>query len=659
MTESKDETLDAIEGELELDELADEMREAVDIRDRTYHLKTYEDCFTGTEATDWLVSSAAARDRDQAVMIGKVLVGAGYIHHVTRDHDFKDQELFYRFAADEDHGRRASFEDAREVSWSEFLGPAHSSSRKESRLPALSEYDEHPIDLAIEDTKGIEPADEHNAELLDQVHPRDWVNPEPEPRYNMVVIGGGTGGLVTAAAVAGLGGKVAMVEKHLLGGDCLNFGCVPSKALLRCARAAADVRDASEFGVHIDGEVRVDFGEVMERLRRIRAEISHHDSAERFARELGVDVFLGHGTFTGPDAVEVDGTELRFAKACIATGGAPGVPPIPGLEETPHFTNMDLFNLTERPPRFGVIGGGVIGSEMAQAFARLGSEVTVFELGDRILPREDDDAAAIVQESLLEDGVRFEFGASIERVSHVPDAGASGFPAVTLHLAERDDVEVDALLVATGRRPNVEGLGLEAAGVEFDERTGVKVDNRLQTTNSDVFAVGDVATKYRFTHAADFMARMVVRNALFFGREKFDDLLIPWCTYTDPEIAHVGLYPSDLEERGQAFDTFTREFAEVDRAILEGETDGFVRMHVEAGSDKILGATVVGPHAGDLIGEMTLAMQSDTGLGALANVIHPYPTIAESIRQSGDMYNRTRLTLTVKKLMRQVLSLRR
>ncbi|MGM0557770.1 MAG: FAD-containing oxidoreductase [Myxococcota bacterium] len=657
MTERADETPDAINADIELDQLAAQMREKVEVRDRKYHLKTYEDCFVGTEAVDWLVSSGIARDRSQAILVGNILHQAGYFHHVTRDHEFKDEDLFYRFAVDEDHGRKADDREGGSFAWSEFLGPAVESHGE--RQPKLAEYDENPVDLDVEDTKGIQPLDSHNTELLEQVHPRNWVNPEPEDRYNMVVIGAGTGGLVTAAAIAGLGGKVALIEKHLMGGDCLNFGCVPSKALLRCARAAADVRNASQFGVHIDGEVRIDFGQVMERLRDIRAKISHHDSAERFARELGVDVFIGHGEFTGPDTVEVEGTELTFAKACIATGGSPGAPPIPGLEDAPHFTNMDLFNLTERPPRFGVIGGGVIGSEMAQAFARLGSRVTLFELGDRILPREDEDAATVVQESLAEDGVEFVFGASIERVSHEPPPHEDAFPTVTLHLSDGDDVEVDALLVATGRRPNVHGLGLEKAGVEFDERTGVTVDNRLQTTNSDIFAVGDVATKYRFTHAADFMARMVVRNALFFGREKFDDLLIPWCTYTDPEIAHVGLYPSDLDERGIDFDTFTRDFADVDRAKLEGETEGFVRFHVKSGSDEILGATIVGPHAGDLISEVTLAMQTDTGLGTLANVIHPYPTIAEAIRQSGDNYNRTRLTTTVKKLMRQVLALRR
>jgi pyruvate/2-oxoglutarate dehydrogenase complex dihydrolipoamide dehydrogenase (E3) component len=646
-----------IQDDLDLDDLADQMREHVEIRDRTYHLKTYSDCFVGIEAVDWLVSDGVARDREQAVMVGNVLYQAGYFHHVTRDHEFKDDDLFYRFAVDEDHGRKKDAAEGGAISWSEFLGPA--TTEHGDRQPRLADYDEDPVELDREQTKGIEPPDEHNTELLEQVHPRNWVNPEPEDRYNMVVIGAGTGGLVTAAAVAGLGGKVALVEKHLMGGDCLNFGCVPSKALLRCARAAANVRDASQFGVHIDGDVRIEFGEVMERLRRIRAEISHHDSAERFARELGVDVFIGHGQFTGANTVEVDGTELQFAKACIATGGSPGLPPIAGLEDAPHFTNMDLFNLTERPPRFGVIGGGVIGSEMAQAFARLGSSVTLFELGDRILAREDADAASIVQESLEDDGVEFVFGANIERVSHEPPPHEDAYPSVTLHLADRPDVTVDALLVATGRRPNVDGLGLQEAGVEFDMRTGVVVDNRLRTTNTDVFAVGDVATKYRFTHAADFMARMVVRNALFFGRENFDDLLIPWCTYTDPEVAHVGLYPRDLEDRGFDFDTFTREFADVDRAKLEGDTDGFVRIHVASGSDEILGATIVGPHAGDLISEITLAMQTDTGLGTLANVIHPYPTIAEAIRQSGDNYNRTRLTTTVKKLMRQVLSLRR
>jgi pyruvate/2-oxoglutarate dehydrogenase complex dihydrolipoamide dehydrogenase (E3) component len=638
------------EPDLELDELVDTLRDNVEICDRSYRLKTYEDCFVGEEACEWMVAAGVAGDVEEAELIGNLLVEAGVFHHVLREHEFKNDYLFYRFTSDEDHGRKAHKTGGERVSWSDLLGPMNPTDSGAGLQPRLP--DEVVLRSAHKmDQIGVEPMDEANVELLDQVHPPAWVNPDPQGRYNMVVIGAGTGGLVTAAAVAGLGGKVALVEEHLMGGDCLNFGCVPSKALLRAARAVADVRRAEEFGVHVRGEVEVDFGQVMERLRSLRAHISHHDSAERFADELGVDVFLGRGEFTGPNTVEVGDTELEFAKACVATGAQPAAPPVPGLDEVDYLTSMSLFNLTELPARLGIIGAGPIGVEMAQAFARLGSEVTLFDIQDRILPREDADAAQIVYDALKEDGVQFRLGADIERVSQEG--------AIRVELAGSEPVlEFDRLLVATGRRPNVAGLGLEEAGVAYDERTGVEVDERLQTTNSDVFAVGDVCTRYQFTHAADFMARMVVRNALFFGRQKFDDLLIPWCTYTDPEIAHVGLYPSDLDERGVDYQTFTQSLADVDRAILEGETDGFVRLHVDD-SGTILGATIVGPSAGDLISEVAVAMRADMKLDALADVIHPYPTMAGAIRQAGDTYNRTRLTLTVKKLLRRVLSLRR
>ncbi|MFP4600754.1 MAG: FAD-containing oxidoreductase, partial [Persicimonas sp.] len=641
------------------DDLIDRLRQNVEITDRTWRLKTYEDCFVGEEACRWMVDSGVAADIEQAELIGNVLLEAGVFHHVLREHPFECDYLFYRFADDEDHGHKIRMEGNNDISWADLLGPMNMSDSGAGLQPRLPDQvvlrSASKLDETSPDHIGVEPMDEANVELLDQVHPPAWVNPEPEERYNMVVIGAGTGGLVTAAAVAGLGGKVALVEEHLMGGDCLNFGCVPSKALLRAARAVAELGRAEELGVRVRGEVEVDFEAVMERVRSLRAHISHHDSAERFADELGVDVFLGRGRFTGPDTVKVGDTELNFARACIATGAQPSVPPVPGLDEVPYLTNLSLFNLTELPPRMGVIGAGPIGVEMAQAFSRLGSEVTLFDIQDRILPREDADAADIVRDALEADGVRFRLGADTERVSHQEAAADASFPTIRVHLAAGETLEFDALLVAAGRRPNVGDLGLEAAGVAFDERTGVEVDERLQTTNSSVYAVGDVATRYQFTHAADFMARMVVRNALFFGRQKFDDLLIPWCTYSDPEIAHVGLYPRDLDERGLTYRTHTQPLADVDRAILEGETDGFVRIHVDD-SGTILGATIVGPHAGDLISEVAVAMRADMKLDALADVIHPYPTMAGAIRKVGDTHNRTRLTGTVKKLLRGLLS---
>jgi pyruvate/2-oxoglutarate dehydrogenase complex dihydrolipoamide dehydrogenase (E3) component len=451
---------------------------------------------------------------------------------------------------------------------------------------------------------------------------------------------------------------VALIEAHLLGGDCLNVGCVPSKALLRCAKAAAAARDAAEFGVKITGQVTVDFGFVMERMRRIRAGIAPNDSAKRFTEQLGVDVFLGRGRFTGKNSIDVNGKTLTFAKAVVATGGTAAIPGIPGLKEAPYLTNATVFNLTKLPARLGIIGAGPVGTELAQAFQRFGSQVTVFSRNDKILEKEDTDAARIVETSLRRDGVTFAFHTNYKSVEN-----SGGKPPVTVVIEDGDgserSLEFDALLVAAGRKPAVKGLGLEDAGVSYDERIGIDVNDKLQTTNPNVYAVGDVASKYQFTHMADFMARLVIRNALFFGRDKFSDFLIPWVTYTDPEVAHVGLYEKDLHERNTEFATFSREFADVDRGIVDGETEGFVKIHVKKGTDQILGATIVGSHAGDMLSEITVAMQSGMGLGKLANVIHPYPTAAEAIRQCGDAYNRSRLTPTVKAIFRRLMTLKR
>jgi pyruvate/2-oxoglutarate dehydrogenase complex dihydrolipoamide dehydrogenase (E3) component len=508
-------------------------------------------------------------------------------------------------------------------------------------------------DSIIEEFPQAHPFDEHNRALIANVHPTDWTNPEPSGRYNMVVIGGGTAGLVTAAGAAGLGAKVALIERALLGGDCLNVGCVPSKALIRCARAYAEVRDASAFGVTVPDGATVDFDSVMERMRKLRADISPNDSAKRF-RELGIDVFIGDARFTGPDTVEVDGKTLRFSRACIATGARAVPLPIPGLEEAGYLTNETLFSLTELPRRMAVIGAGPIGCEMAQSFARFGTEVTLVEAMHQLLGREDQDAAERIKQALLRDGVRINCCAKITGVRKEDDE-----TILTLEGETGGELVVDAVLVSVGRAPNVEGLGLEAAGVEFDERQGVKVNDRLRTANPRIFAAGDICSPYKFTHAADFMARIVIQNALFFGRSKASALTIPWCTYTDPEIAHVGMYERDARQRGIDVHTITVELSDVDRAVLDGEEEGFLKVHLKRGTDRILGATLVARHAGEMINEITLAMVAGKGLGAIAKTIHPYPTQAEVIRKSGDAYNRTRLTPFVRKLFTFFLKVRR
>jgi pyruvate/2-oxoglutarate dehydrogenase complex dihydrolipoamide dehydrogenase (E3) component len=498
------------------------------------------------------------------------------------------------------------------------------------------------------------PLDQHNRALLSNVHPSDWANPKPAARYNLVVVGGGTAGLVAAAGAAGLGAKVALVERELLGGDCLNVGCVPSKALIRAARAAADVRNAAKFGVRTEGAPIIDFEAVMERMRALRAQLSPHDSAARF-RELGVDVFLGEGRFSSPESLEVAGSTLRFARACIATGARAAIPPTPGLAEAGFLTNETVFTLTALPPRIAILGGGPIGCELAQAFARFGSRVHLVEKAPQLLAREDRDAAERVQRALVSDGVKLHLGSKLAEVRKHHRSKVlvlDGDGALT-------ELEVDEILVGVGRTPNVEGLGLEAAGVEYDRRSGVKVDDSLRTTAPRIYAAGDVASAYKFTHMADALARIVIQNALFFGRARASKLIVPWCTYTDPQIAHVGVYPREAEERGIALDTFTVELDGIDRAVLDGEVEGMLKVHVARGSDRILGATLVARHAGESISEITLAMKAGVGLRHIAGTIHPYPTQAEAIKRAGDQFQRTRLTPRVKRLMTALLRWRR
>ena len=646
----------------DLDALVSHIRTILDIQDRRYGFpaKTYPKCFVGSEAVQALVDEGVASDGDDAVHIGNMLLNAGVFHHVQHAHTFKAEYLFYRFASDEDHGTVAHKPDGNRVSWSDFIAPLTSAQDQTfSFQPAIPERDPELATFAQDnlDACGVAPLDLHNAKLLDCTHPKAWADPSPKDSYNLVVIGAGAGGLVSAAGAAGVGARVALIESHLLGGDCLNVGCVPSKALLKSAKVAATVRNAAAYGVIVDGPVSVDFGAVMERMRRQRAYIAPNDSATRFTDQLGIDVFIGRAKFTGKHTIEVNGKTLNFSRAVIATGGTAARPNIPGLADAPYLTNATVFNLTELPQRLGVIGAGPIGLELAQAFQRFGSQVTVFSRSGDIMPKEDRDAAQLVEESLRRDGVTFEFQVSPKRIE-----SEAGKPPVRV-VWEGDDgeraLEFDTLLIATGRKPAVIGLGLEEASVDYDARMGVTVNDWLQTSNPDIYAVGDVASKYQFTHMADFMARLVIRNALFFGRDKFSNFLIPWVTYTDPEVAHVGLYEKDLQAQNIEYATFTREFADVDRSIVDGETEGFVKIHVKKDTDQILGATRAGSHAGDMISEVTVAMQSEMGLSKLASVIHPYPTAAEAIRQCGDAYNRARLTPTVKNIFYRLMALRR
>ena len=497
----------------------------------------------------------------------------------------------------------------------------------------------------------IAPLDAHNQTLLSNVHPEPYTNPTPAGRYNLVVIGAGTAGLVTAAAAAGLGAKVALIEKHLMGGDCLNVGCVPSKGLIRASRVAHEVRHAAEFGVQVPPGMRVDFPAVMERMRRLRAGISNNDSVQRY-RSLGVDVYIGVGRFVGGNHVEVDGRRLEFARAVITSGARAAALPVPGLADIEYLTNENVFWLTELPRRLVVLGAGPIGCELGQAFRRFGSEVTI--VSKDFLPKEESDTADVVQASFRRDGITIDLGAKV-----LGAAQRGGEQIITYEVnGARREVVADQVLLGAGRSPNVEGLGLEIVGVEYSAK-GVQVDDALRTTNPHIYAAGDVCSRYQFTHAADALARIVIQNALFFGRKKTSALHIPWCTYTNPEVAHVGLNARDAAAAGIDVSAITVEFKDVDRAILDGETDGFARAVVRKGTDKLVGLTIVTGHAGEMIGEAVLAMNHGIGLGSFAGTIHPYPTQAEALRKLGDAYNRTRLTPTVKRLFERLLAWRR
>ncbi len=488
----------------------------------------------------------------------------------------------------------------------------------------------------------LPPGDEHNRRLRDHTHPEHWPVEPSRDRYDLVAIGGGTAGLVASAGAALLGARAALVERAFLGGDCLVTGCVPSKTLLKAAEVAHTARHADEFGVRV-GEVIVDFPAVMERVRRIRGEMSVHDGAERM-RKRGIDVLFGAARFTSPTTLDIDGRAVRFRRAVICTGARPTIPDIPGLREHT-LTSETLFELTELPRRLVVIGGGPIGCEMAQAMARLGSAVTLVQRGPRLLPRDDPGAADILSAVFREEGIDVRFETEVLRVE--------GNPNLIVHLKSKSGtatIPADRILVATGRTPNVEGLGLEVAGVEFDNR-GVKVDRRHRTTNPHMFAAGDICSGLKFTHAAYAQAEYACLNALLPFRLNVRDRVMSWVTFTDPEVAHAGVGWDELRKMTDSLDTYTQPINLNDRAQTESESCGFARIHCHKGSDKIIAATVVCRHAGEVIAGLSLAITNGLRLRHVQKTILAYPTRSELVRKIADEWKFSTLTPFTKRLV--------
>jgi pyruvate/2-oxoglutarate dehydrogenase complex dihydrolipoamide dehydrogenase (E3) component len=476
------------------------------------------------------------------------------------------------------------------------------------------------------------PADVHNERTINQGHPPNWQNPRGG-NYDLVVIGGGPAGLVAAQVAAADGRRVAMTERRLTGGTCVNFGCTPSKALIRCARAVHEATRGADFGFGLSSPPHVDFAKVMERVRRIRSMSSAGD-AVRVVADSGVDVYLGQTTFVKPNAVTVDGCELGFKKAVIATGARPVAPAIEGLKEGEYLTNETVFSLTELPRKLVVFGGGPMGSELAQAFRRLGSQVDLVHSGSSLLPKDEPEAGEVLRRQFERDGVGVhrEFRAVRAANGRLTIKGKT----------EMRQLEYDKLLLAIGRKANVEDLGLEAANIRVRDGA-VEADGNLRTSNPNVYAAGDVAFPEKYTHAAMATARLCVANALNGVDRPARELVIPHCTYTDPEVATVGLTPVRAAEEGIALETHRLELAKVERAFIDGEEEGFAALYTRKSSPEIVGATLVAAHAGEMISELTLAITNKLTMQALAETVHCYPTQAEVFQRIALSYKTARI----------------
>lgn len=459
---------------------------------------------------------------------------------------------------------------------------------------------------------------------------------------NMVVIGAGSGGLVSAYIAAAVKAEVTLIEKHKMGGDCLNTGCVPSKALIRAAHNIAEIQRAAEFGVST-GPIAIDFKQVMTRVQKVISKIEPHDSIERY-RSLGVNCITGEAIIRSPWEVEVDGKIITTKNIVIATGARPLVPNIPGLQSVNYLTSDTVWSLQELPQKLLVLGGGPIGCELAQSFARLGTKVTLVEMAPQLLIREDSDAAKLVQDSLIADGVEIKLEHKAMRFESIVDANGKTMGKVYLdfHNEQQVTVEFDAVLLALGRVANVQGFGLEELGITTTARGTVEVNDYLQTQYPNIYAVGDVVGPYQLTHAASHQAWYAAVNGLFgqFKRFKADYSVMPAATYTSPEVARVGLNEKEATAQGIEFDVVTYGIDDLDRAITDGEDHGFIKVITPKGKDTILGATIVGTNAGDLLAEFTLAMRHNLGLNKILATVHPYPTMSEAVKYTAGVWKR-------------------
>ena len=503
------------------------------------------------------------------------------------------------------------------------------------------------------DPNVLPPGDSHNQKLRDNVHPENWDTKPSTQTYDMISIGAGTAGLVSSGGAAMLGARSALIERHMMGGDCLVTGCVPSKTLIMSAHVAHSARKANEFGVNV-GDVTVDFAAVMERLRRVRADMAHHDGAERL-KDMGVDVLFGNAKFTSPNTIDLDGTTVKFRRAVIGAGGRPMVPDIPGLRDN-CLTSETFFSLTELPQDFMVIGGGPIGCELAHAMRRLGSNVTILQRGQKIMDKDDPEAGEIMLDVFKEEGIDVRFGSELQKV----EKRDGRLHCTIKHGDHEHELVVDQIMVATGRIPNLESLDLEAAGVEYHKR-GIKVDKHHRTSNKRIFAAGDICSPFQFTHAAYAQAEYATINALMPWpyRMNAKDRVMSWVTYTDPEVAHAGIPYSEIEKQKADLDTYELPMKDNDRAQTESEHRGFCRIHCKKGSDKIVAATIVGINAGEMIAELSLAITNGMGLKHVQKSVHAYPTRVEIIRNVAQEWQFTTLTPFMKSMFGKWLKLSR